>query len=94
MVEVFKTNVQNQTQAGIILSMFENDFSDTKINFDLDDCDKILRVEGMNALYSQIIVNNLGKLGFKYEVLNSKKNSSLPFYQYDLSYNKHISNIY
>ena len=70
MVEVFKTNVQNQTQARIILSLLQSDFSEAKINFDLEDCDKILRVEGMNALYSQIIVNDLGKLGFKCEVLN------------------------
>jgi hypothetical protein len=48
MVEVFKTNVENKNQAEQILKELKKSFPGLKINFDLDDCDKILRVEGTN----------------------------------------------
>lgn len=45
MVEIFKTTVERSEEAEqIILSLLEQ-FPDYKINFDLEDCDKILRVE-------------------------------------------------
>ena len=46
MVEIFKTDVIKKTKAKNILSMLQKEFPHLKINFDLGDCDKILRVEG------------------------------------------------
>ena len=46
MIEVFKTNVKTQKHATYMLVMLTEIIPDFKINFDLDDCDKILRVEG------------------------------------------------
>lgn len=46
MVEVFKTNVTDQKQAAMLLEILNLYFPDHKVNFDLDDCDKVLRVEG------------------------------------------------
>jgi len=46
MVEVFKTNVQNKSQSRMLLSILWENFPSCKINFDLSDCDKVLRVEG------------------------------------------------
>ena len=46
MVEVFKTNVQQKRQAKILLDILSRQFPLFRINFDLEDCDKILRVEG------------------------------------------------
>jgi hypothetical protein len=46
MVEVFKTNVQKDKQAKSLVNLLYLHFPNSKINFDLDDCDKILRVEG------------------------------------------------
>ena len=45
MVEVFKTNVNRKQDADEIITMLMQHFPHYKINFDLDDCDKILRVE-------------------------------------------------
>lgn len=70
MIEVFKTNVQNKVQAKRILNKLKKGFSEAYINFDLDDCDKILRIDGIRGSYSDLIVNDLNKLGFKCEVLN------------------------
>lgn len=46
MVEVFKTNVQEQGEADKLIALLQQQFPATKINFDLHDCDRILRVEG------------------------------------------------
>ena len=46
MVEVFKTNVGSISNAKLIIQKLAEEFPAHKINFDLDDCDKILRVQG------------------------------------------------
>lgn len=70
MIEVFKTNVQNKTQAKRIVRMLQKLFSDARINFDLHDCDKILRIEGVRVSCLQSIINGLNSLGFSCEILN------------------------
>jgi hypothetical protein len=55
MVEVFKTNVQRKGEAKLLLLKLVRLFPEHKINFDLDDCDKILRVQGKNILSEKII---------------------------------------
>lgn len=49
-VEVFKTNVQQQRQAAWLLGLLNRQFPLCRINFDLDDCDRILRVEGREVM--------------------------------------------
>jgi hypothetical protein len=44
-VQIFKTDVQDQLAAGQIIFFLQQTFSHCRINFDLDDCDRILRVE-------------------------------------------------
>jgi len=46
MIEVFKTDVQTEAQSKILLLMFHEAFPSVNINFDLDDCDRVLRVQG------------------------------------------------
>jgi hypothetical protein len=69
MVEAFKTNVQKKTQSKMLLSILSEAFPSFKINFDLSDCDKVLRVEGDNieALSIMILVK---ENGFKCEILD------------------------
>jgi hypothetical protein len=55
-VEVFKTDVRKNDQAKSLVSLLELHFPGSKINFDLDDCDKILRVEGISFITEKIIV--------------------------------------
>jgi hypothetical protein len=55
MVEVFKTNVKNYNDSEKIVETLKKKFPFLKINFDLDDCDKILRVEGKNISIEGII---------------------------------------
>ena len=69
MVEVFKTNVQKKAQSKMLLRILSEAFPSFKINFDLSDRDKVLRVEGdnMELLKIMILVN---EYGFKCEVLD------------------------
>jgi hypothetical protein len=56
MVEVFKTNVHEPSQANMLVSLLLQHFPGSRINFDLHDCDKILRVEGKNFATEKIMV--------------------------------------
>ena len=63
MVEIFKTNVRKKADAIYIINFLKNLFPDYKINFDLEDCDKILRVEAVK-IDSINIVESLSYMGF------------------------------
>ncbi len=68
MVEVFKTNVQQPGQARQISGMLQRHFPGSKINFDLEDCDKILRVKGEDFIPEKIVML-VKENGFICEVL-------------------------
>lgn len=55
MVEIFKTNVTGLDEAATIVSMLQFHLPYCKVNFDLQDCDKILRVKGENICITTII---------------------------------------
>jgi hypothetical protein len=55
MIEVFKTNVQLEEEAATLAGKLSLEFPLTKINFDLEDCDKVLRVEGKDVAPHKII---------------------------------------
>lgn len=69
MVEVFKTNVNELEKSELLARKLQTYFPATKINFDLQDCDKILRVEGENILSLEII-QILNDRGYLCEVLS------------------------
>lgn len=64
MIEVFKTNVETQEEAAAILNHFSLVFPQHKMNFDLDDCDRILRVETEEGLDAEEIIRLLKERGF------------------------------
>ena len=69
MLEVFKTNVQKKAESKMLLCVLSEAFPSFKINFDLSDCDKVLRVEGDNleALRIMILIK---EYGFACEILD------------------------
>jgi hypothetical protein len=69
MVEVFKTNVSEVEKSNIIFQKLHKYFPENKINFDLEDCDKILRVEG-NTILSEKIIEILKEEGHFCEILD------------------------
>jgi hypothetical protein len=55
MIEVFKTNVRKRSDAKKVVTILLQHFPCSKINFDLDDCDKILRIEGEQFVTERVM---------------------------------------
>lgn len=68
MVEVFKTNVRRRKQATMLLAVLSRKFPSFRINFDLEDCDRILRIEGENVCQEKV-TELLSENGYQCEVL-------------------------
>ncbi|PIB36591.1 hypothetical protein BFP72_14865 [Reichenbachiella sp. 5M10] len=78
MVEVFVTDIRDQAQAVQMMSVFEKDFAEWVINFDLSDTDltfpcghSILRVEG-ERVNPERIINTMHAAGYICEMLEDK----------------------
>jgi hypothetical protein len=69
MVEIFKTNVENSLHAEQIIAMLNLYFPTFMINFDLHDCDKILRIKGESIPIDEI-ESLVSANGFQCSVLN------------------------
>lgn len=57
MVEVFRTNVQKKSESKKLLFTLQEIFPALSINFDLSDCDKVLRIQGDNINTLQIMAH-------------------------------------
>ena len=55
MVEVFKTNVMKTAEADRLIDLLLQHFPGSRINIDLEDCDKVLRVEAKDPTPHRII---------------------------------------
>lgn len=70
MIEIFKTNIEDQEQAHMLVNLIQNTFAGLRANFDLEDCDKILRVESQsNAIEINPMMALLRDFGIHAEVL-------------------------
>ena len=67
-VEVFKTNVDETKLAEKLVKQLLDHFPGSQINFDMEDCDKILRVEA-STVSSEKIIAILNSHGFSCKVL-------------------------
>jgi len=68
MVEVFKTNIQERRQATALFEILSKHFPYFKINFDLEDCDKILRIEG-DSIANERIISLINTNGYQCQIL-------------------------
>lgn len=70
MVEVFKTNISKQKQSKQIIVKLNQMFPKYKINFDLEDCDNILRVENtVGKIDYEVVIQLITEDGFYIETL-------------------------
>ena len=64
-VKVFKTNVNDHLDARHIIYLLQQAFINCRINFDLHDCDKILRVESQQEFLNERDIQSLiAKCGY------------------------------
>jgi len=68
MVEVFKTNVDQPEHSEMLIDQLISHIPNSDINFDLEDCDKILRIEA-ESVSNQLIIEILHQNGYQAEVL-------------------------
>jgi hypothetical protein len=69
MIEVFKTNVHEPDDAQMLIDNIHSSFTHYKVNFDLDDCDRILRVCSSEDVEAGSVIHFLKRFGFNAEVL-------------------------
>lgn len=55
MIEIFATSVTEEAESAAIITMLQQQLPGCAINFDLKDCDKILRVKGDDFCITRII---------------------------------------
>lgn len=74
MIEVFITNVVQDSHAATLVDKIQQQFIGCKANFDLHDCDNILRVCSKNGAVPVLsIINLLKENGFESSVLPDTK---------------------
>jgi len=56
MIEVFQTNVEAPSEAKQIIELLSQHFPGSRINFDLDDSDRILRLEGKDFSAEKVVL--------------------------------------
>lgn len=78
MIEVFKTNVKCRIFAGLLVEQIHKMHAGYTANFDLDDCDNILRVKSSEGtIHSEPLILLLKQFGFDAEVLPDEIPSTL-----------------
>jgi hypothetical protein len=69
MVEVFKTNIAEPEEAQLLANALLARFPNSRPSFDLDDCDKVLRVEG-HMLCTDTIITIINQFGYDCRILD------------------------
>lgn len=67
-VQVYKTSVQTSIQANRLKTLLLEHFPGSKINFDLEDCDNILRIE-TTVMLPRLVIDLVVAAGFACEEL-------------------------
>ena len=69
-IEVFKTDVKDPEDANRLILEIDNAFSGCIANFDLTDCDRILRIKHPPTIDPASFIELLDRLGYQAEVLS------------------------
>lgn len=68
MVEVFRTNISEEKMADSILQKLVSHLPESYVNFDLEDCDRILRIENC-TVHAMDVIQIVKQNGFECELL-------------------------
>lgn len=64
-VEIFKTNIDTERDATAVVKKLTRHFPHCRVNFDLEDCDRILRIEAQDeSIDEQQIIQLMRLQGF------------------------------
>lgn len=68
LVEVFKTNVEEHEESLMLSDQLRMRFPYSRVSFDLEDCDRVLRVEAATVCI-HIVCEVLERYGYRCEML-------------------------
>lgn len=71
-VEVFKTNVETGEQAERLNKLIRKNFPQYVVNFDLEDCDRILRVKSADIIHEGSLLALVQSSGFDAAILSDE----------------------
>lgn len=81
MVEVFKTNVTDPLEAEMLIDLMHQHFRDYSANFDLEDCDRILRVASQErSIDPASLIRFMEKYGYRIEALPDAPATGTPIF--------------
>jgi hypothetical protein len=69
MIEVFKTDVRDSAEANRLVLEIDTRFSGCAANFDLSDCDRILRIKHPSTVDPALFIELLNRYGYRAEIL-------------------------
>ena len=70
LIEIFRTNVEDESTADRTVNALHENFKNVIANFDLEDCDRILRVESIDGnIMLKEILHFLTSLNLKVELI-------------------------
>jgi hypothetical protein len=69
MVEVFKTTVSDSFYAKLLIRRINARYPAHRVNFDLSDCDRILRIEAQEVINTDDIIGIIRRFGYHASVL-------------------------
>lgn len=70
MIEIFRTDVQKQSQADLLANLICLAFTGHEASFDLEDCDKVLRIVAhAQPVCCESIIDLLANFGYSAQVL-------------------------
>ena len=72
MIEVLKTDVGDPEDANKLILEIDSSFPGCTANFDLTDCDRILRIKHPPTVDPVLFIELLGRFGYQAEVLSDK----------------------
>lgn len=82
MIEVFRTNVQDPHHAIMLVGQINKTFEGYTANFDLEDCDNVLRVKSQaGGIQAASVIDLLKDFGFYAEILSDAEPGVVPFFE-------------
>ena len=69
MIEVFRTNITYPLQAAIISDRISQYFPEYRVTFDLQDCDRIMRIETKGIVDVTEVARIVNSIGFSASIL-------------------------
>lgn len=68
MVIIYRTNINNRNQFQVVTLLLSKLFQDLRVNIDLEDSEKVLRLEGKEII-SDMVITSLERIGVECQVM-------------------------